>query len=185
MIVSGTIPTDNFDRTVVSRSSDEGLSMVNPNYTSKEWKWRNNCQRCVPAYEMRRRGYDVTAKPNPANNLAEDVPAAHFELAWEEKNIKWCMRDDGLHQIKEYMQNWGDGARAEVFVCFDDGEQGTRGHVFFAEQIEGKTYFYDPQNFKADASEYFKIAKKGKTKILRIDNNVPSDYILECCENRR
>jgi SPP1 gp7 family putative phage head morphogenesis protein len=49
-----------------TRAIDEtdALKGTNPNY-ALGWKYQNNCQRCVPAYELRRRGYDVTAKPKP------------------------------------------------------------------------------------------------------------------------
>ena len=43
------------------------LSQTNPNYDKGE-KFEINCQRCVPAYEMRKRGYNVTAKPLPCDD---------------------------------------------------------------------------------------------------------------------
>ena len=63
---------------------------VNPNY-NKDNSYKTNCQSCVVAYEARRRGYDVEAKPNlykltnnPShytlqNELAEDMTLAYFK----------------------------------------------------------------------------------------------------------
>lgn len=37
-------------------------SHANPRFESHGWRYRNNCQSCVPAYEMRRRGVNVRAR---------------------------------------------------------------------------------------------------------------------------
>ncbi len=37
---------------------------VNPKYSLGQKGYRENCQTCVVAYEMRSRGYDVQALPN-------------------------------------------------------------------------------------------------------------------------
>jgi SPP1 gp7 family putative phage head morphogenesis protein len=169
---------DNFDRKIRVTEFTEDLVKTNPNYESKEYKWINNCQRCVPTYEMRRRGLKVTAKPIPTT-VEKDYLANNFALAWENQERVWCMKGSGLEQIKAQMAAWGDGARAEVSVVWKDD----KGHVFVAEQRNGTTVFLDPQSGNDDCSQYFDIAKKGRTSILRIDNNSPSDAILDCCEN--
>lgn len=169
---------DNFDRKIRVTEEAEDLLKTNPNYETKEYKWRNNCQRCVPTYEMRRRGLKVTAKPIPTT-VEKDYLANNFALAWENQERVWCMKGSGLEQIKSQMAAWGDGARAEVSVVWKKDE----GHVFVAEQRNGTTVFLDPQSGNTDCSKYFDIAMKGRTSILRIDNNSPSDAILDCCEN--
>ncbi|BAQ32083.1 toxin glutamine deamidase domain-containing protein [Bifidobacterium scardovii] len=37
-------------------------SHANPKFDGHGWRYRNNCQSCVPAYEMRRRGVNVQAR---------------------------------------------------------------------------------------------------------------------------
>ena len=66
-----------------------------------------------------------------------------------------------------------------MFVVWKNGD----AHVFVAEQVNGETIFIDPQNSSADASKYFGSASKGFTSILRIDNNKPTEVILDCCDN--
>jgi len=171
--------TDNFDRKIRLTESTEDLQKTNPNYEKKEYQWRNNCQRCVPTYEMRRRGYKVTAKPI-LKKVSEDFLANNYTAAWENQDRIWCMQENGLQQIKKQMAAWGDGARAEISITWKNS--GT-GHVFVAEQRNGVTVFIDPQTGNADCSRYFENVVKGKTNILRIDNNSPSDFILDCCEN--
>lgn len=174
--------TDSFDRKARASNVEEDLAAVNPNYSTKEYKWINNCQRCAPTFEMRRRGFKVTAKPIPTK-LENDYLALDYAAAWERKDVVWCMRGNGLEQIREKMATWGNGARATVRVVFNTGTNGGKGHVFIAEQRDGVTVFLDPQTGDTDCSRYFDKAIKGKTNILRIDNNKPSAAILDCCEN--
>lgn len=179
IITKGTF-ADNFDRKARVYKLEEDLEAVNPKFSTGEYKWLNNCQRCVPTYEMRRRGYRVTAKPIPTQ-AADDVLAQMFELAWTRRDSQLCLSKNPQQEIKAQMSTWGNGARVEVFVAWPNGS----GHVFVAEQRNGETIFFDPQSPAADASKYLEKAVTGSVKFLRIDNNSPSGYILDCCENER
>ena len=172
---------DNFDRKARIFTVDEDLKATNPNYISGEYKWRNNCQRCVSAYEMRRRGYNVTAKPLPGK-LADDYLAQWFEHAWENANTIFCNKGSGKKEIEGYMKQWGNGSRAVIRV---KRRWGGGGHVFVAENIEGKIRYYDPQSGDNDCSGYFRDAREGKSTITRVDNLAPSEHIKDCCENVR
>ena len=172
---------DNFDRKIMLTSFSDDLQKTNPNRDTKEYKWTYNCQRCVPTYELRRRGLNVIAKPIPTST-DKDKLAIDYTLAWTNREQVLCKDGSGLENILSQMEKWKDGARAAVRVVWE----GTNfGHVFVAEQRDGKTYFIDPQTNNEDCSHYFKLVAKGQTAILRIDNNSPSDYILDCCDNRR
>lgn len=171
---------DEFDRKLQLYSDDEDLAAVNPNYSTGKYEWLNNCQRCVSTYEMRMRGFDVTAKALPGK-LQDDYLAQWFEHAWENAERKWCLSGSGKKQVETLMAQWGDGARAVVGVGFSS----TTGHVFFAIQENGKTRYVDPQNPASDCSLAFKLAIKGRTYVTRVDNLEPSEHIFDCCENRR
>ena len=54
----------NFERVEEQQEFSEELKKCNPNFELGN-QWKINCQRCVPTYEMRRRGYNVTASPKP------------------------------------------------------------------------------------------------------------------------
>lgn len=43
-------------------TSDENIMATNPNY-NLGLSFQLNCQKCVPTYEMRMRGFDVVARP--------------------------------------------------------------------------------------------------------------------------
>ena len=44
------------------KTVEEALAGANPHYREGR-EWQQNCQRCIYAYEMQRRGYDVEALP--------------------------------------------------------------------------------------------------------------------------
>lgn len=77
------------------------------------------------------------------------------------------------------MQEWGDGARAEVYIEWDY----MNAHVFIAENRNGKICFLDPQTGEADVEHYF--LEGNATEFFRIDNlDINEKYIRECCEER-
>ena len=155
---------------------EENLDAANPNYELGE-EWQTNCQRCVPTYEMRERGYDVTAMPCTED---DDYLSYHPFDVWENPDIIEAS-DDGSNEIQEQMAEWGDGARAQVVVEWENGDG---GHTFIAEQRDGKTVFIDPQSGETDVDWYFDEAKPGATQFCRIDNIEPSSLILDCCEKK-
>ena len=165
-------------------SMEEALSKINPNghdeVNDANFAWSGNCTHCVPAYELRKRGYDVSALPytDDPNGLSYDP----FD-AWEDPIIH-KNPGSGREAIERAMASYGDGARVEIDVGWatSDGS-GFDGHVFVAEQRDGKTYFIDPQNGDADVSWYFDHVQPGATRFARIDNLTPSDRIAECCAN--
>ncbi len=163
-----------------TRDLTRDLREVNPNY-GEGLQWQTNCQRCVPTYEMRRRGYDVTALPRKTGEELRDssLPVAPFSV-WKNPEVIRC-QGDGVRDIEERMKGWGDGARAEVLVVWDKTDS---GHVFVAEQVNGETRFYDPQNGTADASGYFQMVKPDSVQLCRVDNLDVTDRIRECCKGR-
>lgn len=81
------------------------------------------------------------------------------------------------------MVEWGDGARAEIYVGWDSEDS---FHVFVAENRNGDIRFLDPQNGNLDVEHYFDYVKNGLTKLFRIDNlEVNEKYIAECCEEKK
>lgn len=157
----------------------EDLRDTNPNYT-KGREWQVNCQRCVPTYEMRRRGFDVTAKPAPPE--ASKHLAYHPFDAWKNPDVKHC-KGSGISDIQDAMKKWGDGARAQVVVYWKGG---CGGHTFIAERVNGETHFIDPQTGKEGmgVEKYFDHVIEDRTQFCRIDDKEASTYILDCCKER-
>ena len=158
-------------------SSEKDLVAVNPNFSTGKDEWMCNCQRCVPTYEMRRRGYNVVAKPRILNG--RDDVAEKWDNIFKNANWIQCESGTGKREIEKLMKNWGDGARAEIFIVWDDGG----AHVFAAENVKGKIRYICPQSGTADCSKWFKHVMHKETKICRIDTLEPTQLIMECCES--
>jgi hypothetical protein len=178
---------DNFSRISQPHSSAEDLAKANPNYKQGA-EYRENCQRCVPAYELRRRGYDVQAKPAQVTANGKISPHDPFNqnMRWFTgifSNIQWktCRTGAERKTIEDMMLSWGDGARAEIYVAWKTGG----AHVFVAEQINGKTMYSDPQSGTVDFAYAFAQAKSGSILFARIDLLQVTDTIKECIDNVR
>lgn len=150
------------------------LTGANPHYTEAP-AYRDNCQRCVPAYELRRRG--LLAEAQPSDYGSDHLSHYPFDV-WENAAVMTAS-GSGLESIQNMMEIWGDGARAEIAVLWDD-PFGTNGHVFMAEQRNGETVFYDPQSGAADVRDYFQDVIPDTTQFCRIDNLQTTDYVNDC-----
>ena len=73
----------NWDKIYEMHDFYHDLKDINPNY-NEGTIWQENCQRCVPAYEMRRRGYDVTAESCPKYG---DYLAYDYSSVWKNPKI--------------------------------------------------------------------------------------------------
>jgi len=154
-------------------SMEQALKATNPNgYT-------DNCQRCVPAYEMRRRGYAVVALCSPSNPLDDNVGLYDYKKVFVGANWITC-EGTGEREIIDFLQQCGDGARVEIAIVTDKGS-----HIFAAEQIAGKTIFIDPQNNSTNAEKYFQMNLVDKTQFCRIDNLHLSSLIKDCVKGAK
>lgn len=146
----------------------------NPHYAESEG-YRVNCQTCVVANELRRRGFDVEALPNTKGSRNE-VLSGHTEMIWidENGNIPQSIRVGAIVERKRSMMT---GKEMEVFTSLCktkeelmsllessiniDGRYhikwmwerppygrftGLKGHIITAERINGEIRYYDPQN---------------------------------------
>ena len=165
------------------------LSGTNPNY-DKAREYQINCQRCVPTYEMRRRGYDVEA----LGNLRGSVKLGNLEKMKE----LWSLED------KDILRNYVEIKRGEnitikdadfgnVLDFIEDSDIGSRfqiswwwsknrtGHTIVAENTRKGAMFIDPQLGKTFTTEQFWRLDKNKRKmfLFRIDNRKINEDMLK------
>ena len=173
-----------FHRDLANADDPFDIEYVNPNFDAGE-AWQENCQRCVPTYELRRRGYDVEALPLPDATDLHDLQYEPFG-AWVDPDVRRAT-GTGLEDIESAMGEWGDGARAQVVVKWN-GEDA--GHTFVAEQEDGRTLFVDPQDPSVDARAYFglkngkPLIEEGSVSFCRTDTLQPSSRIFDACKGR-
>jgi hypothetical protein len=138
------------------RSISEAIQTVNPFHSYDYSEYSENCQRCVVAYEMQRRGYDVEAQPTYAGDKwPMVVPVNGQRLGRWRGAFRHAVTDrvgaagnnssaekKVLENIKTKMREYGSGARAVVNIQYRG--RGS-GHVFNVENQKGHITFVDAQ----------------------------------------
>ena len=137
-------------------------------------KWSQNCQRCVTAYELRRRGYDVTARERLARN---DVTASRWKSYFV--NQQWTNVGDSdatiaLSNLENELAGYGDGSRSIVYVVWQSGN----AHVFIAERQHGKTVYIDPQSGQVDY-DWASRVKPNYVQVSRVDDKEVDASIIK------
>lgn len=159
------------------KTIDEALAASNPNYKQGR-AYQVNCQRCVYAYELQRRGYDVEAMA-----AIKDNDPMGQNNAWMNgfQGQRWEGRLGTTEAAVEKsiinkMRGWGDGSRAVGYVAWKGGD----AHVFNIESKNGRVYIFDGQTGKQHRlSDYINYAIPTHTMISRVDNLTPNNNVLQ------
>lgn len=174
--------------TDAARAAALAASVVNPHYESGALKWKINCQRCVYAYEMNRRGNGVyEAQPNidGAFDRYDYYAYGGWRNVMEGQTVQKVgspSRKKVMTNIDELTTKWGDGSRGIVKVQWKHGKS---CHVFNFERINGKTRYFDAQVGKEiNINDYLAVAKPTKTEISRTDNLKFKREHLDNCVKR-
>lgn len=156
----------------------------NPKYLEGR-QYQINCQVSVVANEMRRRGLDVSARPN--RNAIDSVPTRlsyQTELIWHDPStgkIPEVKKASGSDR-KEMMQDFHDSTQTpgRYHLRFHWNSRG--GHIITFERMpDGSGRFYDPQCGRSYKEEDFysdKIRLQPGIEFYRVDNlHVDTDMI--------
>lgn len=168
----------------------------NPNFRiegAKEKGYHHNCQTCTMTYELRRRGFDVEAMPNP---YIKSYGGREFDKYCGDKGwIGWkdrFLNQDGTKveytsALKErYWELDNDFAVAKTkFITNQASETGryevyfewkgsSSAHVFIVERQEnGNLLWYDPQSdARGESVKKYVKSMTGNIEILRIDDKI-------------
>ena len=126
------------------------------------------CQRCVQVYELRRRGYDVTAMPKPSTGNTIDWGYECFVDFNGHVPRYTC--DKTAARVMSELRAAPDDARYGIYVKWKGHNSGA--HVFIAEKIGGIISYIDPQNPLSGASDYFSRGRPGVFGLWRLDNAI-------------
>lgn len=169
---------------------DEDMAAVNPNYDPDSLNWSTNCSLCSLTYDLRRRGYDVEAKPAyvaaPGGTTAsmqetwyEGAEFRYFnDIAKDNKDVaKWTTDVASDYLEKELKQN-GDGSRGILNLTWANGG----GHSVIWEVENGEVVVKDTQlNRKVKIEDYVSMSKNFT--YLRTDNLTPTEDCLRYVMN--
>lgn len=166
-----------FNSYLIHHDVINSLEGANPNY-SEGYEYRQNCQRCVVAYELRRRGYNVHALPAMVDGNGKlsrfDKAAGNFLQAFQSQPIN-CL--GGKEDVETIIRSYGRGARAIIVVNWKDGG----AHAFIVENLKHGLVYLDPQTGRAGVEDYFKLAENNVV-IMRTDNKKTTNLIYSLVE---
>lgn len=121
---------------------------ANPKF-QMDREYQINCQRCVPVYELRRRGYPVMAMPRRNQYDGKANACLYGYESFESPQVKgvWgrqpiLNKADLLKDLKDLP----DGARVGIIWAWPG--KNTGGHTTVCEKVNGKLVFMDPQTGK-------------------------------------
>lgn len=149
----------------------------NPNF-KKGGGYEKNCQSCVVAYEMRRRGFNVEAMPNYKGSMSE-VLSYKTNLAWIDRTTGknpeylWPTGKTLQEQIKWLEENLKPNNRYTLEWTWKGGKYGHIIHCY--KNIKNQVSFYDPQKGinnrqTEEIKSYFEKAIIKTFKLLDIQN---------------
>lgn len=168
------------------QSPMDAMKRVNPDIKALDAMdyadYQENCQRCVIAYELNRRGYNVEAE---ATGSSDPYPyGGHWKTAFKgakSVNVGGRTTADINNNITDKMSSWGNNTRAVVVI---EGSKG--GHAFSVEYRNGKLYYYDPQhNIRYDPKRVFDHCTKSSVEIVRVDNLAIGENVKDMVRKSR
>lgn len=159
----------------------------NPHYGESKG-YGVNCQTCVVAYELRLRGFDVSALPNTAGSALEKLSRA-THTAWQgikKENIPVFARSvlDKHGRIKQLPIKWKEVSAAMSepgrYHISWRWKRKRSGHIITAERLsDGRVRFYDPQNGKSGVFARYKPDIAGSVEVYRVDTLAPNANIVK------
>ena len=153
---------------------DEAAKNANPNYKFYLYnEYAKNCPNCAVAYEMRKRGYDVVAKPY--TKRGSHYLNANPWAAWENADVK---NVSSYNELLEIAKNSSDGTRFGICYLRNDNI----GHVIVGEANNGNLKLYDAQSGKGLGALDFDAVHD--VKLWKTNDLKPSDRGITACEGR-
>ena len=156
---------------------------ANPNFKSGRTEFLINCQSCVVANELRRRGLNVEATPYIDQGLQKTLAGGNATAMWKTVDGETPKElHSGAISFFKSKEKALDELTKDVgryFVTVFTAK--TRGHIFTAERVKGgKLRLYDPQRGEVyKLAVWSKIKRKYGFRVLRVDNLVVGSDVTE------
>lgn len=164
-------------------SEKADLAAVNPGFANFNSNTKNNCMLCTTTYDMRKRGYDVTAQHDSEGYNFRDLKRWYPKAKFEKSSR--VNADGNVIKRKEYVNNTvskmlsqGNGARGNLMVWFVGGG----GHSMFYEIQNGSLIIKDGQANKVYKNPTQILGITDACSFARLDNVQPNlkAIIKEC-----
>lgn len=186
-------PKTGFRKKTRQMTSKEDLARVNPSVHNFDANSKSNCMLCTTAYDMRKRGYDVTAKTAGAGFSTDTIktwyPKAKINVVSGDRGTgpssKGIMGDkraakQATDQFMADVVKQGEGARGNICITWA-GTFG--GHSMAYEVSGGQVRILDGQINKIYNNPHQILDKTtGVLEYARLDNvDFDPEAIKRCC----
>ena len=154
------------------RSKEQDMKACNPMYKDASASSSNNCALCTIAYDMRRRGYDVSARQHPPIDLVYDVGFEDVGVIY--KGASDAVKTFGkASDSYKSMASEPEGSRGAIRCKWKGGDS---GHVVAYEIENGKPVLYDAQSGDrySNPNELFNNKECDVVEYVRLDNLKPN-----------
>lgn len=162
---------DNFVDRYICDDNDKPIADFDL-YPRNNKKYHINCQSCVVAYELRRRGYDVTAQGNTPGSTPSKL-SHHTEMIWrdEDGKIPKSTMTGGIDMLTKFEALTKTPGRYHIKWQW----KGQRsGHIIVCERLkDGTLRIFDPQCGR-EITDFTKYSRDfdgmwGGISVLRVD----------------
>lgn len=173
-------------------SAEEDLEQVNELWSPGGV---HNCVNCILAYDMRRRGYDVSAAPTNKTAIVTDVikevygevpkpviaslGISYRELVneWDTFNTRELVTEGYKEMVRVAESTFKPGQRGFISVDFAESNV---GHVFSWEMSDKGIDFYDAQSGKKSEDLFSMFSAAIPIyELYRLDDLTPNDIITK------
>jgi hypothetical protein len=162
-------------RIVGELTDKENVKAANPKYKTKAYIYQNNCGNSTVAYELRRQGYDVEAKPGigmDVKDLAGMFEGAVIKMATSLPMVS-------ITEIERDLLAMGDGASGAIWGTWKVGYS----HLFSFKVLCRKVIFGDGQKGVLSVN-YLPKMELPSVGYIRLDNTKPNANVLKAVKNR-
>lgn len=159
------------------------LAAVNPGFMNMNSNSKNNCVLCTTTYDMRKRGYDVSAQLDSEGYNWADIKKWYPDAKVEHTSRRneqgmGISQKEYLQRTIDNLQKQPDGARGNFFMLFTGGG----GHSIAYEIQNGKVIFKDGQTNTVYTKPEKILSMTIANSYARLDNCAPNlDLIKKQC----
>lgn len=153
-------------------------SMKNTNKTMSINKlYKNNCPNATLAYEVRRRGYDVKAKPDAQGLTSSEIKNA-YNIKQSDISItnlnNPIKHKENNKKIQDYFESMPNGYRGAITLAW---KMGYGGHIFNVEKQNNKIIFVDSQTGRQGELKNLTLLKQVSKELAPIGGGNPANYL--------
>lgn len=148
---------------------EEDLKQVNPGYKNFQPNTKSNCMLCTTTYDIRRRGYDVTAQKAAVGYSDDDIKKWYKNA--KVKEVKATGTASLIRNTKQELVAQGEGARGNLMITWSGANS---GHSMAYEVQGGKVVIYDAQSNEVIRNPDKILSMSRAASYVRLDNLQPN-----------